>query len=223
MKRVLEFYTKYFAIWVIVGGILAYCFPGPFLALKPFNKAFFGLTMFGIGAVLKPEDFTRIARKPLIVLIGSCAQFTIMPIGAFIIARVFRLPPEMAVGLILAGCVPGAMASNVMSYIAKADAAYSVYGPKGKWYHIDMLHEDHMDVVGGILGIGLETLTTHDPWDQPGHDHYMTDGLGLSSWGTGTANQQKGKIHGEHCTWNEPTIYDFWEMHCERLERLPTF
>jgi len=126
MKKALEFYTKYFAIWVIVGGVLAYCFPAPFLALKPFNKAFFGLTMFGIGAVLKPEDFTRIARKPLIVLIGSFAQFTIMPIGAFIIARVFRLPPQMAVGLILAGCVPGAMASNVMSYIAKADAAYSV-------------------------------------------------------------------------------------------------
>jgi bile acid:Na+ symporter, BASS family len=126
MKMLLKLYTKYFALWVVVGGILAYCFPAPFLMLKPFNKAFFGLTMFGIGAVLKPEDFSRITRKPLIVLIGTCAQFTIMPLGAFAIAHLFRLPPDMAVGLILAGCVPGAMASNVMSYIAKADAAYSV-------------------------------------------------------------------------------------------------
>lgn len=89
-----------------------------------------------------------------------------------------------------------------------SDAVYSVYGPKGKWYHIDMLHEDHMDIVGGYLGLGSETLTVHDPWDEPGHDH---DQL----WGA------TGKIHGEHCSFNEPTIYDFWEMHLERLQRLP--
>jgi len=82
--------------------------------------------MFGIGAVLRMEDFRQIARSPTIVLIGSAAQFTIMPLGAFVVARVFRLPDELAVGLILAGSAPGAMSSNVMSYIAKADTAYSV-------------------------------------------------------------------------------------------------
>ncbi len=87
---------------------------------------FFALTMFGIGAVLQIEDFKRIAAKPTIVLIGSCAQFSIMPLGAFALAKLFRLPPEIAVGLILTGSAPGAMASNVMSYIAKADTAYSV-------------------------------------------------------------------------------------------------
>lgn len=126
MKRVLEFYTKYFAVWVVLAGILAYLAPTPFLVLKPWNKTFFGLTMFGIGAVLKPDDFSRIARQPGIVLIGCTAQFTIMPLGAFVVAHVLRLPPELTVGLILAGCVPGAMASNVMSYIADADPAYSV-------------------------------------------------------------------------------------------------
>jgi len=87
---------------------------------------FFALTMFGIGAVLKTEDFIAIVRKPVLVLIGTCAQFTIMPLGAFILAKSLRLPPEIAVGLILTGAAPGAMASNVMSYIAKADVAYSV-------------------------------------------------------------------------------------------------
>ncbi|MHC4574737.1 MAG: bile acid:sodium symporter family protein [Planctomycetota bacterium] len=87
---------------------------------------FFALTMFGIGVVLRLEDFKRIAEKPIIVLIGSCAQFTVMPLGAFVLARVFALPPEIAVGLILTGSAPGAMASNVMSYIAKADTAYSI-------------------------------------------------------------------------------------------------
>ncbi len=82
--------------------------------------------MFGIGAVLCPADFKRIAQKPSIVLIGSCAQFTIMPIGAFVLAKVFDLDKTIAIGLILTGSAPGAMASNVMCYIAKADTAYSV-------------------------------------------------------------------------------------------------
>jgi BASS family bile acid:Na+ symporter len=126
LKNVLEFYTRYFAIWVVVFGILAYIFPGPFELLKPGMDWFFALTMFGIGAVLQIEDFKRILLRPVIVLIGSAAQFTIMPLGAFVLSRLFKLPPEIAVGLILTGSAPGAMASNVMSYIAKADTAYSV-------------------------------------------------------------------------------------------------
>ncbi|MHC4195579.1 MAG: bile acid:sodium symporter family protein [Planctomycetota bacterium] len=94
----MSFYTKYFAVWVLVFGMIAYFAPAPFTAMKNYNKLFFSLTMFGIGAVLQIEDFKRIAEKPIIVLIGCCAQFTIMPLGA----------------------------SNVMSYIAKADTAYSV-------------------------------------------------------------------------------------------------
>ncbi len=126
LKKVLGFYTKYFAVWVIVFGLVAYFCPGPFVAMKPGMDWFFALTMFGIGVVLQIEDFKRIAQRPIIVLIGSVAQFTVMPLGAFLLARLFRLPTEIAVGLILTGSAPGAMASNVMSYIAKADTAYSV-------------------------------------------------------------------------------------------------
>ncbi|MHC4119397.1 MAG: bile acid:sodium symporter family protein [Planctomycetota bacterium] len=125
-RKVLTFYTKYFAIWVVVFGVVAYVWPGPFAALKSYMSWFFALTMFGIGAVLEVKDFERIARRPVIVLIGSVAQFTIMPLGAFLLAKLFRLPPEIAVGLILTGSAPGAMASNVMCYIARADTAYSV-------------------------------------------------------------------------------------------------
>ncbi|MDD5064595.1 MAG: bile acid:sodium symporter family protein [Phycisphaerae bacterium] len=124
--RILSFYTKYFAAWVILFGAVAYFFPAPFIALKSYNNHFFALTMFGIGAVLQLEDFKRIAKRPLIVLIGTCAQFTIMPLGAFVLAKIFAFPPEIAVGLVLTGSAPGAMSSNVMSYIAKADVAYSV-------------------------------------------------------------------------------------------------
>jgi len=125
-RKVLAFYTKYFAVWVVLFGVVAYLLPGPFVALKGYMDWFFALTMFGIGAVLQAEDFKRIAKKPIIVFIGCCAQFSIMPLGAFLLAMAFNLPSEIAVGLILTGSAPGAMASNVMSYIARADTAYSV-------------------------------------------------------------------------------------------------
>jgi BASS family bile acid:Na+ symporter len=125
-RRALTFYTRYLALWVVLFGVVAYLWPGPFIALRGGTTLCFSLTMFGIGAVLRIEDFKRIIERPVIVLIGSAAQFTLMPLGAFAVARLFRLPDELAVGLILAGSAPGAMASNVMSYIAKADTAYSV-------------------------------------------------------------------------------------------------
>ena len=148
LKKVLTFYTKYFAVWVIVFGVVAYFWPEVFLTLEEkmswffattierilpralrLEKGmnwFFALTMFGIGAVLQIEDFKRIAKRPTVVLIGSAAQFSIMPLGSFALAKLFGLPPEITVGLILTGSAPGAMASNVMCYIAKADTAYSV-------------------------------------------------------------------------------------------------
>jgi len=95
VKRILSFYTKYFAIWVLVFGVIAYLFPAGFVALRDYNKLFFGLTMFGIGAVLEVADFKRIAQRPTIILIGSAAQFSIMPLGAFVLAKLFDLPPEI--------------------------------------------------------------------------------------------------------------------------------
>jgi len=126
LKKVLTFYTRYFALWVVVFGLVAYRCPGPFVALREYNKLFFSLTMFGIGAVLRTGDFKRIAQKPWIVGIGTATQFLVMPFGGFVVARMFKLPPEVAAGLILTGSAPGAMASNVMCYIAGADTAYSV-------------------------------------------------------------------------------------------------
>lgn len=126
VRKALSFYTRYFAVWVLVCGAVAYLWPGPVAALKPGMNWFFALTMFGIGVVLEVEDFRRIARSPVIVFIGSAAQFSIMPLGAYAVSRGLGLEAEFAVGLVLTGSAPGAMASNVMSYIARADTAYSV-------------------------------------------------------------------------------------------------
>ncbi|MBD3427294.1 MAG: bile acid:sodium symporter family protein [Candidatus Omnitrophica bacterium] len=126
VERFLKVYTKYMAIWVIAVSAVAYFRPAPFVAMKPWMDSFFALTMFGIGVVLHVEDFKNIAKNPVVVLIGTIAQFSIMPLGAFLLAKAFSLPPAIAVGLILTGSAPGAMASNVLSYIARADVAYSV-------------------------------------------------------------------------------------------------
>ena len=81
---------------MVIFGVVAYFFPEPFIALKRFNELFFGLTMFGIGVVLCVDDFKRIAERPIIVLIGCCSQFSIMPLGAFLLCKVFGLGPEIA-------------------------------------------------------------------------------------------------------------------------------
>jgi BASS family bile acid:Na+ symporter len=88
--------------------------------------ALLALTMFGIGAVLQTEDFRRIVKRPVIVLIGTITQYSLMPLIAWAIAGALNLDPQIAVGLILTASAPGAMSSSVVSYIAKADLAYSV-------------------------------------------------------------------------------------------------
>lgn len=124
--RILGAYCNLFAVWVVLFGMLAWVDPGPFLAIQSGMKWFFALAMFGIGATLTSEDFLRIIRRPGIVLLGSCAQFSLMPLGAWLLGRIFGLPDDLAVGLILTGAAPGAMASNVITYLAGADVAYSI-------------------------------------------------------------------------------------------------
>jgi BASS family bile acid:Na+ symporter len=89
-------------------------------------ELFFACTMFGIGIVLNPHDFINIFRNIKVVLIGVAAQFSIMPLSAWLVSQIFSFPEEFSLGLILTGSAPGAMASNVLSYLAGADVAYSV-------------------------------------------------------------------------------------------------
>ena len=79
--------------------------------------------MFGMGMTLKRDDFTLIIKRPKDVVLGTLAQYIIMPLGAFLVVKIFNLPGEIAVGLILLGACPGGVTSNVMSFIAKGDVA----------------------------------------------------------------------------------------------------
>ncbi|HSJ39307.1 MAG TPA: bile acid:sodium symporter family protein [Planococcus sp. (in: firmicutes)] len=117
---------KYFAVWVILFALLAFFFPAAFLGFGSYITILLGVVMFGMGLTLKPVDFKIIFKSPLPVVIGVAAQFLVMPFAAFGIAYLLKLPPELAAGLVLLGCVPGGTASNVMVYLAKGNLALSV-------------------------------------------------------------------------------------------------
>jgi len=126
MKRFLSFYTRFFGLWVLIGFITAYLFPNVFIPLKGGMDLFFALTMFGIGIVLDLDELRIILKKPLLIFLGVAVQYTFMPALAFIFSKIFQLSSNFSLGLILTGSAPGAMSSNVISYLAGADVAYSV-------------------------------------------------------------------------------------------------
>ncbi len=121
-----QVFSRLMVVWVILAGVVGYVYPPVLTVFSPYKDWFFMFTMAGIGVVLKTEDFVPIIRKPHWVLMGTVAQFVIMPLLGFLIANGLRLPPNLAIGVILVGSTPGAMASNVISYMAGADVAYSV-------------------------------------------------------------------------------------------------
>ena len=82
--------------------------------------------MFGMGLTLTAQDLRIVLSRPKDILIGCLTQFTVMPFLAWGLTRVFSLPQELAIGVILVGCCPGGTASNVITYLAKGDLALSV-------------------------------------------------------------------------------------------------
>jgi bile acid:Na+ symporter, BASS family len=84
------------------------------------------LIMFGMGTELSLKDFTNIIRMPKGVIIGVICHYTIMPFIGFGVAHLFQFPPEIAAGIILVGCSPSGLASNVMCYLSRGNLALSV-------------------------------------------------------------------------------------------------
>ena len=84
------------------------------------------IIMFGMGTSMSLEDFVGVVKMPKGVLIGVVSHFAIMPTIGFLIASMSGFPPEIAAGIILIGCSPNGMASNVISYLAKANLALSI-------------------------------------------------------------------------------------------------
>ncbi len=111
---------------MIVFAALALWQPEFFVWLKAYIPWILGIIMLGMGMTMTVDDFKGVLQSPKAVLIGVVAQFVVMPGLAFILCKLFNLPPEIAVGVILVGCCPGGTASNVITYMAKGNVALSV-------------------------------------------------------------------------------------------------
>ncbi|MEI1681425.1 bile acid:sodium symporter family protein [Acinetobacter baumannii] len=126
LLRFTQFVQKTFALWVIIFAALALWQPEFFVWLKAYIPWILGIIMLGMGMTMTVDDFKGVLQSPKAVLIGVVAQFVVMPGLAFVLCKLFNLPPEIAVGVILVGCCPGGTASNVITYMAKGNVALSV-------------------------------------------------------------------------------------------------
>ena len=127
MKKLCHYISKYMGILVLAAAVLALIFPSMLQQIRPtVINYLLGVVMFGMGLTLNLHDFKIVFSRPKDVMIGCLAQFTVMPLLAWGLARAFQLDEALALGVVLVGCCPGGTASNVITYLAKGDLALSV-------------------------------------------------------------------------------------------------
>jgi BASS family bile acid:Na+ symporter len=125
--------TYQFTAWIIAGVVAALVYPEHILSVggvdmrdKRIILGMMQLVMFGMGTQMSLSDLAGVIRMPYAVLIGTTLQFTVMPLIGFTLASTLGLPPEVAAGVILVGSCSSGLASNVMTYIAKANLPLSI-------------------------------------------------------------------------------------------------
>ena len=114
-------------VLVLAAALVALAAPGAFSGIRPTAINYMlGVVMFGMGLTLNLRDFQIVFSRPKDVITGCVAQFSVMPLLAWGLSRLFRLDEALALGVVLVGCCPGGTASNVITYLAKGDLALSV-------------------------------------------------------------------------------------------------
>ena len=129
--KILQIVSAWLAKWtplvVSLAAVGSYFAPGVFGWVRgDAQTAVLGVIMLTMGMTLKGEDFRILASRPLDIAVGAADQFTIMPLVALGLVHAFGLPRPVAAGLILVGCCPGGVSSNIMSFLCKGDVAFSV-------------------------------------------------------------------------------------------------
>ncbi len=127
IKRICDFIARWIGLVVLLAALFSLAFPGVcnHIEMRAINPML-GVIMFGMGLTLNPDDFRVVLSRPLDILIGCMTQFAAMPLLALLLVKLFALPADLALGVILVGCCPGGTASNVITYLAKGDLALSV-------------------------------------------------------------------------------------------------
>ena len=119
--------TRHMALLVFLSALCSFFFPSVTGVLKTsWIPYLLGLVMFGMGMTMEPKVFVEVFRSPRDIILGSICQFTIMPLLAYGLSMLFKLPAELAAGVILVGCCPGGTSSNVITYLSRGDLPLSV-------------------------------------------------------------------------------------------------
>lgn len=126
LRRLSVVLTRFMGVIIIAFSALALWQPWIFSWVAPHISAMLGIIMLGMGMTLHWQDFSHVLRHPRDLGLGLLVQFGCMPLLAFALCHVFALPPELAMGMILVGTAPGGTASNVLTFIARGDVAFSV-------------------------------------------------------------------------------------------------
>jgi len=126
MPAVFQFIANQLALLTLLGAVLGYLYPPLLLIFKDWFLWFFAATMFSLGLVLEPRELSSELAHPRRIALGVLSQFSVMPLLAFLVALYPGFSPAIALGFIIVGCAPGAMASNVIVYLAGGAVAFSV-------------------------------------------------------------------------------------------------
>ena len=127
VKACCRILSSYASPFVIASAVVAFFLPITFGWVHGnVSSVILGIIMLSMGLTISMDDVRNLMKQPLHILLGAVAQYTIMPFVAFGLTKLFGLDPYLAVGIILVGCCPGGVSSNVMSFLAKGDVTYSV-------------------------------------------------------------------------------------------------
>jgi len=127
LQRLSRWLAAHASLFVTAIAVLTFFVPDLFEWVRGTTQTvILGIIMLTMGLTLTTKDFRILARRPLDILIGTCAQFLIMPCVAYLLVHVFHLEPALALGILLVGCCPGGVSSNIMSYLCHGDVAFSV-------------------------------------------------------------------------------------------------
>ncbi|MDO4490008.1 MAG: bile acid:sodium symporter family protein [Lachnospiraceae bacterium] len=127
LKKISDIFGRYMAAIILLAAALSLFVPESTLWIQTsWVNYLLMIVMFGMGLTLKFQDFKVVFTRPKDVLIGCVAQFTIMPLLAFLLGKLFGLEAGMMAGLILVGTCPGGTSSNVITYLSRGDVALSV-------------------------------------------------------------------------------------------------
>ena len=126
IKKICNFLSTNIAVFIIIFSVIAFFYPKGFSWATNYTTLFLGAAMFGMGLTIKTGDFKIVFTRPRDLFLGFLLQYTVMPVSAFALAKLFGLSADLALGVILVGCCPGGTASNVITYVAGGDVPLSV-------------------------------------------------------------------------------------------------